>query len=92
VGSVAMWALSKYMCESLQKFFMLLVLDFMPPNQISNMSMNGLRRQVSSQDKNQTGTRMDEPSVALDLGNWVLSKVAPPLSYSFPKLCVLEDL
>jgi hypothetical protein len=47
---------------------MLLGLDFMPPDQIANMSLNGLRRQVATHDKTQTLTQMDEPSVALDPG------------------------
>jgi hypothetical protein len=45
---------------------MLLGLDFMPPDQIGHMSLNGLRRRVATIDKTQTGTQMHEPSVALD--------------------------
>jgi hypothetical protein len=45
---------------------MLLGLDFMPPDQIDHMSLNGLRRQVATLDKTQTGTHMHESSVALD--------------------------
>jgi hypothetical protein len=41
-------------------------LDFMPPDQIGHMSLNGLKRQVATHDKTQTKTRMGEPSVALD--------------------------
>jgi hypothetical protein len=46
---------------------MLLGLDFMPPDQIGHMSLNGLRRRVATHDKTQIETQMDEPSVALDL-------------------------
>jgi hypothetical protein len=66
VGSVVTWALAKQTCGSLQNYVMLLSLDFMPPDQIGHMSLNGLRRRVATHDKNQTKTRMDEPSVALD--------------------------
>jgi hypothetical protein len=38
----------------------------MPPNQIFHMSLNGLRSQVATRDKNQTKTQVDEPSFALD--------------------------
>jgi hypothetical protein len=69
VGSMVMWALAKKMCGSLQNSIMLLGLDFMPLDQIANMSLNGLRRRVATHDKTQTETQMDEPSVALDLGH-----------------------
>jgi hypothetical protein len=39
---------------------------FYAPDQIDHMSLNGLRRRVATLDKNQTGTHMHEPSVALD--------------------------
>jgi hypothetical protein len=58
---------------------MLLGLDFMPLDQIGDMSMNGLRRQVATWDKIQTRTQMDEPSIALD--PWVSSSGAPALSF-----------
>jgi hypothetical protein len=41
-------------------------LDFMPPDQIGHMSLNGLKRRVATHDKTQTETQMGEPSVALD--------------------------
>jgi hypothetical protein len=50
-GSVVAWALTKQMCESLQNFVMILNLDFMPPNQISNMYLNDMRRRVATHDK-----------------------------------------
>jgi hypothetical protein len=52
---------------------MLLGLDFMPPDQIGHMSLNGLRRRVVTIYKTQTRTRMHEPSVALDLEHRVSS-------------------
>jgi hypothetical protein len=45
---------------------MLLVLDFMPLDQISNMSQNGLRRQVATHDKAIIGPRMKKPLIKLD--------------------------
>jgi hypothetical protein len=48
---------------------MLLGLDFMPPDQIGHMSLNDLRRRVSTCYKTQTETQMDEPSIALDPEN-----------------------
>jgi hypothetical protein len=47
---------------------MLLGLDFMPLDQIANMSLNVLR-QVKTQDKNLIEPRMDKPLVSFDLGN-----------------------
>jgi hypothetical protein len=48
------------------KTLLCLGLDFMPPDQIGHMSLNGLKRRVATHDKTQTETRMGEPSVALD--------------------------
>ena len=71
---------------------MLLGLDFMPPDQIVDMSLNDLRRRVLTRDKTQTETRMDEPLVALDLGNRVVAGGLPPLSFCFLENYLLEDL
>jgi hypothetical protein len=60
---------------------MLLGLDFMPSDQIANMSLNGLRRRVATHNKNQTGTRMDESLVALDPGNKF--STSGPLNYPY---------
>jgi hypothetical protein len=60
---------------------MLLGLDFMPPDQIGHMSLNGLRRRVATIDKTQTETRMHEPSVALDPEHLVSTIGAPTLSF-----------
>jgi hypothetical protein len=65
---------------------MLLGVNFMPWDQISNMSLNGLRGQVVTHHKTQTMTQMDGPSTALDLGHLVSASGAPPLS-----LCCLEN-
>jgi hypothetical protein len=81
VGSVVMGLGQTDMCKRLQNFVMLLGLDFMPPDQIANMSLNGLRRRVATRDKTQTGTQMDEPLVALDLGHWF--HLVGPLHYHF---------
>jgi hypothetical protein len=68
---------------------MLLGLDFMPPDQIGHMSLNGLRRRVATHDKTQTKTRMGEPSVALDPEHRVSTSGAPLLVIpSFEKLFV----
>jgi hypothetical protein len=64
---------------------MLLDLDFMPLDQIANMSLNGLRRLVATHDKTQTWAQMDEYSIALDLRNWVSASGDPPLSLCFHK-------
>jgi hypothetical protein len=44
-------------------------MDIMPPDKIVNMSLNGLRRKVSTHPKNLTRHRMEKPLVALDLGH-----------------------
>jgi hypothetical protein len=59
---------------------MLLSLDFMPLDQISHMSLNGLRRRVATINKTQTETQMHEPSVALDPKHLVSTIGAPTLS------------
>jgi hypothetical protein len=71
---------------------MLLGLDFMPSDQIGHMSLNGLRRRVATIDKTQTGTRMHEPSVALDPEHQVSAIGAPTLSFHRPKNNLLEYL
>jgi hypothetical protein len=71
---------------------MMLGLDFMPLEQIVNMSQNGLRRRLATRDKTQTETWMDKPSVALDMGQRVLASGAPTLSFYFPDNYFLEDL
>jgi hypothetical protein len=58
-----------------------LSLDFMPPDQIGHMSLNGLKRRVATHDKTQIKTRMGEPSVSLDPGHQFSSMGAPPLSF-----------
>jgi hypothetical protein len=71
---------------------MLLGVDFMPPDQISNTSLNGLRRQVTTRDKTQTKTWMDESSIELDMGHQFLASGAPPLSFHFLEKCFFRDL
>jgi hypothetical protein len=51
-----------------------------------------LRRQVATHEKTQTGTQMDEILIALDPGHQVSASGAPPMSFYFPKKCLLEDL
>jgi hypothetical protein len=71
---------------------MMLGLDFIPPDQIVDMSLNGLGRRVSSHDKTQTGTQMDELSVPLDPRHLVLASGAPLLSFCFMDNYLLEGL
>ena len=71
---------------------MLLDLDFMPLDQIANMSLNGLRRLVATHDKTQTWAHMDEYSIALDLRNWVSASGDPPLSFHFLENHLLHDI
>jgi hypothetical protein len=80
MGSVVTWALDKQTCGSLQNFIMLLSLDFIILDQITDMSLNGLRRQVSNHDKTQAETQMDEPLVSLDPGHQVSTSGAHLLS------------
>jgi hypothetical protein len=58
---------------------MLLGLDFMPLDQILNVSLNGFRKQVATHHKTLTGTQMDEPSLC-----WTpdtILQLGEPLSY-----------
>ncbi len=88
------WNLSKQNCGSLQNSIMMLDLDFMPSDQIGHMSLNGLRRRVATIDKTQTqtGTRIYELSVALDLEYLVSTIGAPTVSLCQPKNNLLEYL
>jgi hypothetical protein len=74
LGQIDLW-------ELMETLIMLLGLDFMPLDQIGHMSLNGLRRRVATRDKTQTETRMDEPSVALDLKHGF--QLVGPLCYHF---------
>jgi hypothetical protein len=71
---------------------MLLVLDFMPLDQIGHISLNDLRRRVASHNKNQNETWMHELSVALDPKHRVSAIGAPTLSFCRPKNHLLEYL
>jgi hypothetical protein len=51
VGSMITWDLDKKTCESLQKSIISFVLDFMPLDQITNMSLNGLSMRVETHNK-----------------------------------------
>jgi hypothetical protein len=80
------------MCKSLHNFVMVLGLDFMPPDQIANMSLNGLRKRVATHDKTQNETYMEKPSVALDSRHRVSTSGAPMLSFYFSKKHLLRDI
>jgi hypothetical protein len=71
---------------------MLLGLDFMTLDQISNMSLNDLRIQVGNRDKTKIGTWMDASMVALDMRHYVSVSGAPLPSFNFPEKHLLEDL
>jgi hypothetical protein len=67
---------------------MMIGVDFMPSNQISNMSLNGLRRRVANHNKTKTRTHMDEPSIVLCLGH--MFHLVGPLycqSISYKRVC-----
>ena len=66
MGSVVTRVLEKQMYESLWNLVMSPSIDFMPPDQICHMSVNGLKRQVATRNKTQNRTRMGELSIALD--------------------------
>jgi hypothetical protein len=66
VGSMFHMGLGKNTCGSLWNSIMLLGLDFMPLDQILNVSLNGFRKQVATHHKTLTRTQMDEPSIVLD--------------------------
>jgi hypothetical protein len=89
---MTMWELDKQTCGSLQKFVIMLSLDFMPLDEIANISMNDLRRRVETCDKTLIEPQMNEPLVSLDLGHWVSVSGAPPLSFCFLENHFLEDL
>jgi hypothetical protein len=61
----------------------LLGLDFMPPDKISNIFLNDLRRKVVTHDKTLIKPHMDELSYSLDSEHQVTSK-GTPLSFYFP--------
>jgi hypothetical protein len=69
LGQIDLWELTKLHYATR--------LDFMPPDQIGHMSLNGLKRQVATHDKTQTRTQMGEPSVALDPEHQVSTRGGP---------------
>jgi hypothetical protein len=71
---------------------MMLSLDFMPLDEIANMSLNALRRRVETRDKTLIGPRMYEPSVALDPWHHDSVSGEPPFSFCFLENHFLEDL
>jgi hypothetical protein len=71
---------------------MLLILYFMPPDQIDHMSLNGLMMRVRTRDKTQTWTQRDELSIALDPKHRVSTIGAPPLSFHPLKYVLLDYL
>jgi hypothetical protein len=71
---------------------MLLGLDFMPPDQIGHMSLNGLRRRVATHNKTKTGNWMHESPVALDPKHQVSASGAPTLSFHRLENHILEYL
>jgi hypothetical protein len=77
------WTLAKHTCERLRNIIMPLGLDFMPLDQISNMSLNGLRRQFATQNKTIIDPHMDEPFISLDLGHPISSMGTPPSSVRY---------
>jgi hypothetical protein len=77
---------------SLRNSIMTLGLDFMPPNKIGYMSLNGVRRRVVTRDKTKTRSQMDEMLVELDPDHPVLASEAPPLSFHPPKNPLCEYL
>jgi hypothetical protein len=71
-----MWGITKICYDS--QFY------FMAPEQISNMSLNELKRRFATRNKNITQPKMDELLIALDLGNLVLFRGTAQLSFCFP--------
>jgi hypothetical protein len=76
VGSVVTWALAKYSLWDLMKLIYSTQFGFYASDQIVNMSLNGLRRQVATHHKTLIGPLMDEPSIALDLGTILQLRVS----------------
>jgi hypothetical protein len=59
-------ALENYTFRSLRNSFIPVGLDFMPPDQNVNTSLNGLRRRVATHHENLTRPRMNETLIALN--------------------------
>jgi hypothetical protein len=87
-----MWALAKLTCWMLQNSFRMLDVYFIPPYKIFDMSLNGLRRQVTIHDKTLFESRMEKSSVALDSWHLVLVRGTPLLSFDCSKMNFLEHL
>jgi hypothetical protein len=85
VGSVVTRALEKTYVKELRELRYASQFGHYNPDQIANMSLNGLRRQVETHDKTLTWTQMDEPSVALDSGHHVSARGTPLPSFHCPK-------
>jgi len=51
----------------------------MPPKQIANMSLNGLKRRVATHHKTLIRPWIDEESFEMDLEHWNIARRTPPL-------------
>jgi len=93
VGSVVTWAFSKHTCRSiLRNSIIQLSFNFIPPNQIVNMSLNDLRRRVATHHKNIIDPRMDESSYVFYSGNQITTRGTPPLWFCFLENSLFEDI
>jgi len=85
-----MWALAKHTFRSLWNSIIILSFDFISPNQIVNMSMNGLRRRVASRHKILTKTLIYESSIALDSWHQITIRGTPLYDFVSRKMACLR--
>jgi hypothetical protein len=81
VGTVVMWELVIHTFWSLQNSVTSPGCDFVPPDQIVIVSLNGFRRRVATHHSTQTVPQIDETPVMLD--SWHQFQLGGPLSYDF---------
>ena len=87
---MVMWALDKHTFKILWNSIIILSFDFISPNQIVNMSVNGLRRRVASRHKILTKTLIDESSIALDSWHHITNRGNPPYDCVARKMVCLR--
>jgi len=83
MGRMVMRALANKTCGRIQKSIIPLGLGSIPPNQIVNISLNGLRRWVATFHKNVIVPWINEISIALEFGSQILAMGTPPLLFFF---------
>jgi hypothetical protein len=79
VGIVVPWVLAIWTFWSLRNSVTSLDCDFVPPDQIVIVSLDGFRRRIATRHNTQTMPQIDESLVPLDSWHWIPARGTPLL-------------